>query len=366
MPLDRTISRAIGKVRQAGTPSRNFNTVQDIVIPAEVAEIEFEGVAECIVLFDTGPNDINRMIGFSNVRLVQLAEESTKFQMDGTFSKAPKIYNNGTTNHGQLYTLQAERNGLLIHVLYVLMKIRNQTEYSRLFSKLIDLGMFNPTHVLMDLELAARNSIRNHFPNCIITVCYYHFQESLYSWLSMHQMKSRYAEDTTFRKTVHKFGALAFVPTEYVLDAWRILNNEVNEIHENDPDIEEFISYFTSSFIGRIREDGRQNQPRYPIEQWNQYFNVMNDAARRNNQVEGWHNALNHLNHCDHPNLFRLMDMIKMDMTKSRIRLIQDNPTPKRPIYRDLNKKILRLCESFQENNIIRFLIDVSNVYHSY
>ena len=93
------------------------------------------------------------------------------------------------------------------------------------------------------------NAISEIFLYCTQTLCYYHFQESLHSWICSNGLKTRYLEDARARKFLHKFGCLAFLQIGKVLDGWRLLNEELIEFEEDD-DIENFVSYFSGSFIG--------------------------------------------------------------------------------------------------------------------
>ena len=210
MPAERSLKRAVAKERQPiHRMNDNFLAVQDIIIPQEVSEYR----EDSCVIYDSGQADDKRLIVFSNSQLIEHARSAERFQMDGNFSKAPKCYNNGTTNHGQLYSIHAERNGISVPIFYVLMKQRTQNEYTRLFQFLITTG-FNPRFIITDMEMAVINAVSAVFPDAAHTLCYYHLQESLYSWIKTNGMAPRYndSNSSAFRKLVNKFSALAFVP----------------------------------------------------------------------------------------------------------------------------------------------------------
>ena len=80
---------------------------------------------------------------------------------------------------------------------------RTQGEYERLFDITQEKCQLTIDHIMIDLEIGARNALRNKYPEASITHCYYHFQESLYEWICLHSMKTRYAQDDGFRLEIH-------------------------------------------------------------------------------------------------------------------------------------------------------------------
>lgn len=347
----------------------NFRTVQDVVLPENQLLFVNGADEESILLHDSGPDDNQRIFLFSNNQLKGIARASTHFQMDGTFSKAPKIYNDGIANHGQLLTIQAKHNGILIPVFYILMKSKTVTQYERVFDILSGLELFAPTSIMSDLETALMSAIQRKF-DCTHSLCYYHFQESLYSWIQSHQMQMRYNNDDAFRKFIHKFGVLAFLPVNLVLNGWQALNALYRQNFRDDFDVRDFVNYFASSFIGLPTEDGGRDQPRYPINKWNQFDNTMNQNPRTNNAVEGWHNALNHICTHNHPKFFKFLSMIKTDMSRSRVLQVQANPIPRRRFYQNLDSNIQRLCAGLNpgmnRERILQFLESAANMFHFY
>ena len=175
MPPSRTLVRAVAAERNLGRLNPNFLTRN---------AINFNGYDlsyrenETILCFDSGGEDENRLLLFSCTELIQFAQRCRSFAGDGTFSLAPKCYNNGTTNRtGQLYTLHAIYGGIQVPVVYALMARRTQAEYERLFVKIQDIiDGINIERFMMDMEKAARNAIVEIFQNPEISYCYYHFQ----------------------------------------------------------------------------------------------------------------------------------------------------------------------------------------------
>ena len=111
MPLQRSLARQVAKLKQPvhEINPNTFNAVDQIVLPDEELEIVSDPSQQpqSILLFDSGPEDPNRLLIFSNNLLIEIAPSATSFQMDGIFSKCPKVYNDGRHNNeklGNFYT----------------------------------------------------------------------------------------------------------------------------------------------------------------------------------------------------------------------------------------------------------------------
>ena len=175
MPPSRTLVRAVAAKRNFGCINPNFASKNDINF--ENYDVSF-GTTRTIIQYDSGAEDLHRLIIVSNDELIEFARASTSFAMDGTFSIAPKCYNNGTTNRcGQLYSIHAIKDDIQIPVAYALMARRTESEYNRLFAKLDEIfDGFTVQKLIIDMERAARNAAALSFPHAAISYCYYHFQ----------------------------------------------------------------------------------------------------------------------------------------------------------------------------------------------
>lgn len=136
----------------------------------------------------------------------------------------------------------------------------------------------NVAHAMMDLEMATRNALMTRFPQCEISLCYFHLQQAHYHWIST--------------KNILKNGALAFLPPYQVLDGRELVLAESDTLDidlEDKQKLDLFSVYFEGSFIGRLRNNGQRSAPRHPINFWKQYQNVRDSNSRSNNGIEGFH-----------------------------------------------------------------------------
>jgi hypothetical protein len=70
-----------------------------------------------------------------------------------------------------------------------------------------------PSIVLIDFEIALRQSVQLQFPIAYIKGCYFHFTQCLYRWIQTHGLAIDYRESTSnIRTFVSNCAALAFLP----------------------------------------------------------------------------------------------------------------------------------------------------------
>ena len=168
MPSIRSIARSVRKYRAGTSNSQNFRTVADIVLPDELLQMGNES----ILFFDSGSEDRERFLIFSNAELQSIAKNGKNFNLDGTFKVAPKIFY-------QLYTVQCWFRETLIPVFYILLTGKNQNLYERVFQKIAHL-IETPRvelNLMIDLELGAYNAIQSVFPESKLIACSFHFRQ---------------------------------------------------------------------------------------------------------------------------------------------------------------------------------------------
>ena len=93
----------------------NFKLLSEVTFTESMKDSN----GESILVHNTGSEDPNRLIIFSKNQLIEFAKNSTEFQMDGTFKLCPRVYNNGVTSNGQLYSMHAKKDGTLVPCFYI-------------------------------------------------------------------------------------------------------------------------------------------------------------------------------------------------------------------------------------------------------
>ncbi|XP_042212508.1 uncharacterized protein LOC121875325 [Homarus americanus] len=152
--------------------------------------------------------------------------------------------------------------------------------------------------------------------------------------------------------------ALAFIPQGEVIDAFEILQETM------PPEADPAIDYFEDTYIGRQCRHYRRT-PRFPVSMWNVYDRVDEDLPRTNNSLEGWHNHMQANITSFHPNIWKFLEVLKMEQALTSIainQMIAEDPAPpKRKRYQDSTATIATIVEDFENHHVLDFLRGVAH-----
>ena len=99
--------------------------------------------------------------------------------------------------------------------------------------------------------------------------------------------------------------SLAFVPQENLIEALTDLEKFLSI------ELEPILSYFTNTYIGRIRNNGTRAPPIFVPSSWNGYTRTLNNEDRTNNFREAFHKKVQLQLGVSHPTLWKFSDELK-------------------------------------------------------
>ena len=272
--------------------------------------------------YDSGDQD--RILLFGTDEKLNVLENNENWYIDGTFDSVPLIYT-------QLFTIHARVQGKVIPCIYVLLPNKTEVSYTSALRELFRMKpTLNPSTVLIDFELAIKNGLESVFPGADIYFCFFHFCQNIWRKIQANGLQQRYQDDFDFVTQVRMIAALAFVPGNDVDRVFALLSNNL------DQDLDPILDYIEENYIGVIRR-GRFRRPRFAYAMWGVYDRVMNDLARTNNAVEGWHNRFNRHVGCHHADIWKLIGVLKKEDDLSRVDLVHIrqglNVADRNPVY---------------------------------
>lgn len=291
MPSIPSMQRTIHRQRQGNAVIPK--SLIDLIIQ-EKFNVTLQG--DPFLLYDSGPTE-TRILIFSTQRNLHFLAQSDMWFVDGTFKTVPLIFN-------QLFTIHGVKEKQSLPLVYVLLPNKLTESYKSSFEQLKLLNVnLKPLHLMSDFEQAIINAVSVSFPDAQQKFCFFHLGQSLYRKICQVGLKAQYDQDAAFAHKIRMILSVAFVPPADVINAFQSLT-EINVIPE---EANEILDYFEDNYIGRFdvrskNETGRRN-PRYCIESWNVYTATLEDSARTNNCVEGWHNGFSRLVGCEHPSV---------------------------------------------------------------
>ena len=117
--------------------------------------------------WDSGDQD--RILLFASEEKINALRNNAEWFMDGTFDCVPLIY-------GQLVTIHALVDGICIPCVYALLPDKTQLTYTRLCQELRNInGGLMPHTILIDFEVAIKNSLEHVFPGVTVKGCFFIF-----------------------------------------------------------------------------------------------------------------------------------------------------------------------------------------------
>lgn len=199
---------------------------------------------------------------------------------NGTFRVVPKLFN-------QLYTIHGYKNKTTFPLVYILMANRTAKPYNEMLQVLKNKNPnFNTHYIIIDFEKASVTAFYSEFPQTKIRVCFFHFRQCTRIWRKIQEnnLQTLYSENVEFSLQVRYLTALAFVPTNKVINYFEKLVDSAYFVeHKNN--LSTLIDYFEDIWIGRSTRN-RRRLPTFEISMWNCYETVLKKKSRTNNLVE--------------------------------------------------------------------------------
>ena len=367
-----SIKRTIRRIQRKNLP-KEPTALKDVVIEGEWTETADK---EKFLIHDSGPTSHSRVIIFASKQgLTHLARQSNWY-MDGTFSMAPKLFQ-------QLYIICAQLGTSAVTCVYALLTGKSQCHYEQMLKAVIrgceELGFSpDPTTIHLDFEQAAINAVKTTFGPHVQTLgCFYHLTQSTWRKIQELGLSEYYKGDSEFRHFCGMVDGLAFLPLHEVQTGMEYLRSI------SVPGSEALLDYFDATYVsgsfrsiqrpaapgeGQLGMRLRKMPPLFPPQLWNVHEATMSQGDRTNNKCEAWNSGFYQLVGHHHPSLWRLLSHIKEDESLARLHLVQESrgQPPKKRVKktsRDLQDRLKYLCTSLQngEKSMEEFLEGVGH-----
>ena len=171
--------------------------------------------------------------------MLSLLEESQSWYVDGTFKVVPEQF-------FQLYTIHAQKGGMIIPCVYALLTNKSELTYATLFTKLLDIRPeLNPFFIMADFEKAAINALESKFL-IVVTGCFFHLSQNIYRKIQSAGFTNLYIENADFALHMKMLPSLAFVPESQVIRYFDLL------MQEFPTSAIKIVEYLEATYIGRL------------------------------------------------------------------------------------------------------------------
>uniref|UniRef100_A0A1I8BS26 MULE domain-containing protein n=1 Tax=Meloidogyne hapla TaxID=6305 RepID=A0A1I8BS26_MELHA len=270
-----------------------------LIIPDNYRRYESEpGVFEQFLLADSGEGDADRILVFGRESFQEWSHLIVELYIDGTFLICPALFH-------QFFVILARRNDYVLPVFYCLLPNKTEDTYRRTFTLIrATWPNLNPDSISVDFELAIHNAIRIVFPESHIRGCFFHLFQNLKKHLSSANLLNEYNTNPEFSIYAKMIVSLAFVPQEEY-EALAALENYL------PIELEPILSYFTNTYVGRLRNNGTRAPPTFVPSCWNVYTRTINNEDRTNNFCEAFHRKVQLQLGVSHPTIWKFLDELK-------------------------------------------------------
>ena len=242
--------------------------------------------------------------------------------------------------------------------LFVLLPSKSENIYRSMWSTIKNLcPTACPSHIIVDFELASINAFREYFPDTTIKGCFFHLAQNVWRKTQEFGLQSRYKHDPLFALQIRMLPALAFAtPTD--------IPELFSEIFIELPaEAYELAAYFESTYVGRYISSSNVVPSMFPLEMWNNHNLVHQGIPRTTNAVEAWHRSFNHLMSCQHPSIWKFIDIFKKEQGLVEVKhafYISGRNPHKRSKYTYQERALRNLIDSYLSRPKLEFLKGVA------
>lgn len=221
---------------------------------------------------------------------------------------------------------------------------------------------------MTDYEPALYKTFLDHFEEIEIRGCNFHFAQCVWRKIqTFPDVRARYVSEPDFSRSVRQLLALAFVPSDNVIDSFEKLM-DTSFFLENEDILRPLVNYFEDTWIGRPNRRGERGRPRFSIEHWNHYAATGEDLPRTNNAVEGWHRGFASLLAAKTPTIWKLIDALKNQQNLNTLKILQliggVRPVQASAKYKRVADAIKTVVGEYGKRDLEEYLIGIAQHLH--
>lgn len=311
---------------------------QEIELPLECTVMQ---TGERFLLYDSGKTE-ERMLVFGTPTNLTLLSKQKVWFADGTFKTRPLLFY-------QVYTIHVFIAGQAVPAVYALLPNKKKKTYKELLQALLDLEpSLSPDTVITDFEQAAIKAFTSVFPHAEQHGCFFHFAQAIFRKIQFYGLQARYEIDSNFALQMRHLSALAFVPPDYVAEAFdQLVESELIPAAATC-----VLDYFEDTWLGRRTRDGRR-KPLFPPTLWSCYNSVLTGSPRTDNGVEAWHRGFEALTSGNHENIYRTVNNFQKAQSLTNLAVEQfiagHSPPRKKRKYINVDRRLWTIVVDFAD-----------------
>ena len=264
-------------------PDIDYSSKHTFTIPPSLANVGDER----FLLHDDGvAHGDSRIVMFATQTGLDMLAACDLWLADGTFRKAPDIYE-------QSYTVHGFHRGFTLPCVFSGLPNKTQPMYTRFYNILFSkvprgVAQDDPT-VLLDFEKAVFQVVALKVGWHNVGGCYFHFSQAVMKHVQTLGLRIKYGSDLAFRLRVGMLRALSFLPEEAVESTFQQLEAKF-EVDEKP-----LLTYFEKTWIGEPKARGGRKAPLFPLSMWSVHKRAKEGNLLTTNNAELYHRHFRNL-----------------------------------------------------------------------
>ena len=340
-----SMARTLNRHRQKSRPKHPTSL--------ENFTLDYEHVPD---VFDTWKLTVGDTVHimWSTAEQQKLLKNAKTWYLDGTFKLVREPFK-------QLYSVHAfVRNASItkqVPLVFILMSSKTTQDYKRLFFEIKDkLGPCFVQQMVMDFELAVWQAARLEFPDIRLRGCVFHWTQAVWKHVQQLGLQVSYNKDPATHAYIKRLLALPMIPEEHIPQVFAYLADDAVTLP-----LAELVQYIETSWISCST---------FPPSTWSAFY----QTTRTNNDVEGWHGALNRKAGKAKLPLYLLLDLLakEAESVSLEVQLVSEGTLSRyqRQRYRNVQGMLFSAWEEYiqQTHRTVRdakkLLTKCSGLYH--
>lgn len=324
LPKTVNLARATNRFRQKNRPKDPNDLEFDLM---------HDHIPDDFLQADVKVKDRRHLI-FASEEQLQLLRKAKTWYADGTFKLCRAPFK-------QLFSVnafvQSGDDTKQLPLVFVLMSGKKKRDYKAVLKKLKEiLQTVRVGNLVIDFEMAMWKAFPQVFPGVKITGCLFHWTQALWRKLQELGLQKAYTDDKDVHNYVKQLMAMPFLPSDCIPRAFNGLKATANS-----PALQQFVSYIDETWI---------KSTDWAPAAWSIYMSPI----RTNNDVEGWHHAINRRagGRCGLP-FYQLIELLHIEskITQLQVRLVSEGKLRRiqRKKYVKLQGKVFDLWEAYND-----------------
>ena len=369
LPKPSSFKRALNKAKKIENPTPTApGTLADLQLdPSAIESLN----GESMLVYDNEGTERRVVILATETNLL-LLQRSPSWYVDATFRVCPQLFYQLLVIHAEIPNHQGGAPWVFPCV-YMLLTSKDTDIYLEGFTFLKSLYDFAPQTIMVDFEMALRNSLSQVFPSAVVDGCYFHFCQAVLRWVRENGLKKSYDDGINnpltnswtpgpVRVWIRRLMQLAFLPVDDVVPSFI----ELLDLIPADLGLDDFLNYFMTTWVQGVSTARSTKPARFPPQSWNLVERTNCNLNKTNNYAEAFNRKFAAMVGHAHPTIWNFLQAVYVEQSTTDELILKesygDAPAAKRARQITKDRRLAHLVEAYDDQDLVSHLDMLRNV----